>query len=75
MKKEINIEGFNQAVITHYCQGGDCICTLQEVDEEGNVIRECENIVLSDGVHFVLTEEELNELNPQIIEQYESNQA
>ena len=66
MIKEINHDGFNQAVITHYHEGGECICTLQEVVDEV-VVRECQDIVLKDGVHFNLTEEELNILNPQVI--------
>ena len=72
MRKEIEYYGMNSATITHYSQGGECICTLQEIEvaEDGteNVIRECQNIVLQDGVHFVLTAEELEVLNPTIVE-------
>lgn len=64
IQKEIQREdGYNRAIITRYHEGGDCICTLQEVVEDV-VARECQNIVLQDGVHFTLTAEELEELNP-----------
>lgn len=68
MRKEIEREdGFNVAVINHYWEGGDCLCTLQliETDEQGveTVAREQSDIILKDGVDFVLTEEELEELN------------
>ena len=68
MRKEIAREdGFNFAIINHYWEGGDCLCTLQHidiVDEVETVIREQSDIVLKDGVDFVLTPEELEELNP-----------
>lgn len=68
MRKEIEREdGFNVAVINHYWEGGDCLCTLQmieTVDDVETVIREQSDIILKDGVDFVLTEEELEELNP-----------
>lgn len=69
MRKEITREdGFNIALINHYWEGGDCLCTLQviETDEQGveTVVREQSDIILKDGVDFVLTEEELEELNP-----------
>ena len=68
MRKEVEREdGFNVAVINHYWEGGDCLCTLQmieTVDEVETVIREQSDIILKDGVDFVLTEEELEELNP-----------
>ena len=70
MRKEITREdGFNFAIINHYWEGGDCLCTLQEIetDEEGveTIIREQPDIILKDGVDFVLTPEEVEELNPQ----------
>ena len=68
MRKETTREdGFNFAIITHYWEGGDCLCTLQVIETvEGveTVIREQSDIILKDGVDFVLTEEELEELNP-----------
>lgn len=72
MRKEITREdGFNIAVINHYWEGGDCLCTLQaiETDEQWveTVIREQSDIILKDGVDFVLTDEELEELNPKQI--------
>lgn len=68
MRKEIEREdGFNFAVINKYWEGGDCLCTLQHidiVDEVETVISEQSDIILKDGVDFVLTDEELEELNP-----------
>lgn len=69
MRKEITREdGFNIAIINHYWEGGDCLCTLQviETDEQGveTVIREQEAIILKDGIDFFFTPEELEELNP-----------
>lgn len=72
MRKEIEREdGFNFAIINHYWEGGDCLCTLQviETDEQGveTVVREQSDIILKDGVDFVLTAEELEELNPTVV--------
>lgn len=71
MRKEIIREdGFNFAIINRYWEGGDCLCTLQAiemVDEAETVMREQSDIILKDGVDFVLTEEELDELNPKFV--------
>ncbi len=68
MRKEIVREdGFNFAIINRYWEGGDCLCTLQHidiVDEVETIISEQPDIILKDGVDFVLTAEELEELNP-----------
>ena len=78
MRKEITREdGFNIAIINHYWEGGDCLCTLQaiETDEQGveTVVREQEAIILKDGLDLFFTPEELEELNPKQIT--DENQA
>ena len=71
MRKEIVREdGFNFTIINKYWECGDCLCTLQHietVDEVETVISEQNDIILKDSVDFVLTDEELEELNPKPI--------
>lgn len=68
MRKEIKREdGYNFATINHYWEGGDCLCTLQLIETDEGVeteIRAQSDIILKNGVDFVLTNEELEELNP-----------
>lgn len=68
-KSIIREDGYNVAIVERmYVETGDLVVTLQEIvtDEEGNetVVKEDHNIVLPAGT-VELTEEELNELNPQ----------
>lgn len=63
MKKTIDFDGYNEAEILKLYEDGACACTLRLIEEE-QLIKEDTNIILYDGVHFVLTEEEMSELRP-----------
>ena len=55
-------EDCNRVVVNHYYPAtGDMACTVQRVDEEGNVTWEESNIVFTSDM-IQLTEEELKEL-------------
>ena len=63
MKKTIDFDGYNEAEIIKLYEDGACACTLRQIEEE-QLIKEDKDIILFDGVHFVLTEEEKSELRP-----------
>ena len=63
MKKTIAFDGYNEAEILKLYEDGACACTLRQIEEE-QIIKEDTNIILYNGVHFVLTEEEMSELRP-----------
>lgn len=46
---------------------GACVCTVRLVEEEVT-IKEDTNIILMDGVHFTLTDDEKEFFNPKIDE-------
>lgn len=64
MKKAINLDGYNEAEIHKLFYDGACVCTLRQIEEE-QILKEDKDIILYDGVHFTLTEEEKNYLRPQ----------
>lgn len=63
MIKKIDFDGYNEADVLKIYEDGSCACTVRLVEEDV-VIKQDENIVLVDGVHFVLTDEEKELLNP-----------
>lgn len=63
MKKAINLDGYNEAEIHKLFYDGACVCTLRQIEED-EILKEDKDIILYDGVHFVLSEEEKNELIP-----------
>lgn len=70
MKKAINLDGYNEAEIHKLFYDGACVCTLRQIEED-EILKEDKDIILYDGVHFVLSEEEKNELIPVINEREE----
>ena len=63
MIKKIDFDGYNQAEIQHIYEDGACACTVRQM-EEGVCVKQDTNIIMMNGVHFTLTEEELEQLNP-----------
>jgi len=55
MKKVINWQGFNQAFIQERDSDGQFICTVQQVDEEGNVLKSDSNIGFKENLPFTWT--------------------
>ena len=60
---KIDYDGYNDAEILKLFDDGACVCTLRQIEED-QIIKEDKDIILFDGVHFVLTEEEMSELRP-----------
>ena len=60
---KIDYDGYNDAEIHKLFDDGACVCTLRQIEED-QIIKEDKDIILFDGVHFVLTEEEMSELRP-----------
>ena len=69
MIKQIEINGYNQAEILKVYEDGSCVCTVSQV-VDGVIVRQDTNIVLNNGVHFELTEQELLILNPEQMKTY-----
>ena len=63
MIKDINIAGFNKAVIEKVFDNGDILFTGQLIDEEGTVLKEDNNLIAKKG-EIILTTEELKEFFP-----------
>lgn len=63
MIQEINIAGFNRAVINKVFDNGDILFTGQLIDEEGNILKEDNNLIAKKG-EIILTEDELKEFFP-----------
>ena len=60
---KIDYDGYNDAEINKLFDDGACVCTLRQIEED-QIIKEDKDIILFEGVHFVLTQEEKNELRP-----------
>lgn len=67
---KIDYDGYNDAEIHKLFYDGACVCTLRQIEED-EILKEDKDIILYDGVHFVLSEEEKNELIPVINEREE----
>lgn len=67
MIKKIDFDGYNEAEVLKVYEDGACVCTVRLVEEEVT-IKEDTNIILVDGVHFTLTDEEKEFFNPKIDE-------
>ena len=67
MIKKIDFDGYNEADVLKIYEDGSCVCTVRLVEEEMTV-KEDTNIILSDGVHFTLADDEKEVLNPKIDE-------
>lgn len=63
MIKNIDFDGYNEAEIQHIYEDGACVCTVRQMEEDV-CVKEDTNIIMMNGVHFTLTEEELEQLNP-----------
>lgn len=63
MIKQIDFDGYNEADVLKIYEDGSCVCTVRLVEEDVTV-KEDTNIILVDGVHFTLTDEEKDLLNP-----------
>jgi hypothetical protein len=63
MTKQIDFDGYNEAEILKMYKDGACVCTVSEV-LDGVTVRSDTNLILTNGVHFTLSEEELEQLNP-----------
>lgn len=61
MKKAINLDGYNEAEILKLYDDGACVCNIKQIWED-QILKEDKDIILYDGVHFTLTEEEKNYL-------------
>lgn len=61
MKKAINLDGYNEAEILNLYDDGACVCNIKQIGED-QILKEDKDIILYDGVHFTLTEEEKNYL-------------
>ena len=65
---KIDYDGYNDAEILKLFDDGACVCNIRQIEQnkegEDQIIKEDKDIILFDGVHFVLTEEEKNELIP-----------
>ena len=56
--KAIDFDGYNEAEILYMYEDGTCACTLRKIEDD-TVIKQDTNIILTNGVHFELTDEEL----------------
>jgi hypothetical protein len=61
MIKAIDFDGYNVAEIHKMYEDGACVCTVRQIEEDV-IIKEDSNIILQNGVHFELTEENINSL-------------
>ena len=64
MIKKIDFDGYNEAEVLKMYEDGSCVCTVRQMEEDV-CVKEDTNIIMMNGVHFTLTEEELLELNPE----------
>ena len=55
MKKVINWQGYNQAIIQERDSDGQFICTVQQVDVEGNILKSDSNIGFNENLPFTWT--------------------
>lgn len=67
MIKKIDFDGYNEAEVLKVYEDGACACTVRLVEEEVT-IKEDTNIILTNGVHFTLTDDEKEFFNPKIDE-------
>ena len=67
MIKKIDFDGYNEADVLKIYDDGSCVCTVRLVEKDLTV-KEDTNIILVDGVHFTLTDEEKESFNPKIDE-------
>lgn len=65
MIKVIDFDGYNEAEIIKMYEDGSCVCTVSQV-VDGVILKQDENIILMNDVHFEFTEDELNELKPKL---------
>jgi hypothetical protein len=74
MIKEINWQGYNQAVVKSIDSDGMVICDVQEMVDDV-VVRSDTNIGFrkSDNMPFELTDEEIEEINNPVIEAEDEN--
>ena len=63
MTKQIDFDGYNQAEVLKMYEDGACVCTVSEV-VDGVTVRSDTNLILTNGVHFELTKEEVALLMP-----------
>lgn len=64
MVKTIDFDGYNEAEVLKMYEDGACVCTVRQM-EENVCVKQDTNIIMTNGVHFELSEDEMKELNPQ----------
>ena len=64
MIKTIDFDGYNEAEVLKMYEDGACVCTVRQM-EENVCVKQDTNIIMTNGVHFELSEDEMKELNPQ----------
>ena len=67
MTKQIDFDGYNEADVLKMYEDGSCVCTVSQV-VDGVTVKSDTNLILTNGVHFTLTDEEKESLNPKIDE-------